>query len=68
MLILDHLEERERLLAHRLARLSDRELADLIMALQQRPSTGRRDARYTSMYIRLARQEIQRRRSSAPSK
>lgn len=58
-----HLKQRERQLAEMFQDLTDRELADLILTIQRRPTTHRRDARYTFTYIKVAREELQRRRA-----
>ncbi len=58
-----HLKQRERQLAEMFQDLTDRELADLILTIQRRPTTNRRDARYTYTYIKVAREELHRRRA-----
>lgn len=62
-MLTDHLKQRERQLAEMFQDLSDRELSELILTIQRRPTTNRRDARYTYTYIKVAREELQRRRS-----
>lgn len=66
-MLTEPLRQREAQIAERLARLSDRELAELILTVQSRPHRNRRDARYTFMYVKLARDELHRRRGGEPS-
>lgn len=62
-MLTEPLKQRERHLAEIFQDLTDRELAELILTIQQRPTTNRRDARYISTYIRVAREELERRRA-----